>query len=325
MTSTFTPMTLGDIFERTVTMIGKTFLRNLLVAITFLALPAFLMSMAARDFYGALTAEAGRPPSFFALMPFILATILLEAAAILAEIAISYITGKEMQSEYVSFKEALADTFHAKWLSGIGQAFLKYFVVFGGLLGITLIFVTLDSETKNASSITKGVLMLFQVPFFLLLIPALLFLFYRWLFSLTAVGVDGLDSIQSLKKSWNIVDGYWWRTFGIFLLLAIIAQFAISIISLPLTFGSMWTVYRDYYTMLGKSGGTIGAGAINHYPASMGSGIGVGTAIGSVLSLLVTPVFMVVMYFDLRARHYDFPATTAETAPHPDEPATPAI
>ncbi len=324
MTSTFAPMTLGDIFESTITMIGKTFARNILVAVTFLTIPAVIMSFAARNFYGALTAASTTAPSFYTLIPFILSTILLEVAALLAEIAISYITANELHSHRVSFKEAIADTFQGKWISGLGQAFLKYVVVFGSLSGITLIFILLDGETKGASSITKGILMLFQVPFFLLLMPALLFLFYRWLFSLTAVAVDGLDSVEALKKSWEIVDGYWWRTFGIFLLLTIIAQFAISIISLPLTFGSMWTVYRDYYTMLGKAGGSIGAGAINHYPVSMGSGIGVQTAIGSILSLLVSPVFIVVMYFDLRARHYDYPSSSGEVEQTPDEPFIPA-
>lgn len=307
MDSQILPMSLGDIFEKTATLVGKTFARNILVALAFLVIPAIIMTIAARDFYGAVAGTPGTALSFWTLIPFMGSTLLIELAVLFAEIAISYIVGKEMFSEHVSFREAFHETFHGRWLSGLGQAFLKYGVVLGGLIGIMIIFVGLDVLTKGDSMIERGILMLFQVPFFLLLIPAMLFLFYKWLFSLTAVAVEGLDSVDSLKKSWNLVDDYWWRTFGIFLLLTILAQFAISIVSLPLTFGSMWTVYRDYYTMLSRNGGQVGSSVMSRYPVSLGSGIGIGTAIGSVLSLLVTPVFTVVMYFDLRARHNDLP------------------
>lgn len=307
MDSRFSPMTLGDIFEKTATLVGRTFARNVLVAIIFLVIPAAVMTVAARNFYAGFLGAGAKAASFWGLIPFIGSTLLIELAVLLAEIAISYIVGKEMLSEPVSFLEALRDTFHKKWLSGLGQALLKYGAVFGGLGIIAGIFIALDGATKGASTAERGILMLFQVPFFVLLGPALFFLFYKWLFSLTAVAVEGLDSVDSLKKSWMLVDGFWWRTFGIFLLLTILAQFAISIISLPLKFGSMWTVYKDYYTMLGRSGTEVGTGALNHFPASIGTGVGIGTAISTVFSLVITPVFTVVMYFDLRARHYDFP------------------
>ncbi len=307
MDSPIQPMTLGDIFERTVTLTGKTFVRNLVVSIIFLALPAFLVTAAAGEFYGALSSTRGSFPSFWTIVPYILTTILMLLAGMFAQISISYIVGKEMLSEHVDFREALAETFSHRWLNGIGQAIIKYGAVFGGIMGIGAVFAILDSELKNVSTIMKGLLMLVQIPFFIIAVPALIFLFYRWLFSLTAVAVDDLDSMKALRKSWRLVDGYWWRTFWIFFLLSLLTEVAVTIISTPLKFGSMWGVYTNYYSALTKAGSQAGADAMTRFHGNFGYGVGIGTAISSILSLLVTPVFTVVMYFDLKARHDDLP------------------
>src|SRR5439155_17274814 len=39
-----------------------------------------------------------------------------------------------------------------------------------------------------------------------------------------AVMVESLGPVQALRRSWRLVQGYWWRTFGLVILLAILSS-----------------------------------------------------------------------------------------------------
>ncbi len=55
----FGPLALGDIFEKTFSMIGKTFFRNILITSVILLLPVIIMAIAADDFYSSLADTQG--------------------------------------------------------------------------------------------------------------------------------------------------------------------------------------------------------------------------------------------------------------------------
>lgn len=297
-------MTVGDIFENTAVLVGRTFVRNFMIALVFLIIPTAIIVVAEHFFYHAIYGGRVVLFSFLTLLPLLGLLLIVELGVLLSTLGISYIVGNEMMSHTVTFREAIRETVNRKWIGGLGQALLKYGVVGGGLITLGIIFGILDGMTKYAPRAEKGLVMLFQVPFFLLLVPTVFYLFVKWLFSMTSVAVEDTTAMDSLRKSWRIVDGYWWRTLGIFVLLAVITHFAITLITIPVKFGSMWTVYRQFYSMLGKSGGqTAGASGL---AVNAGLWGGIGTMISGTLSLFVTPVFTVVMYFDLRARQDDF-------------------
>jgi hypothetical protein len=327
MNPQFVPMTLGDIFEKTVSLIGRTFLRNLLIAFVFLSIPLMLMAIAATDFYSSIgdiqrnIAEAEQEGVFDEVLSlmgsltfFIFTTFVFGLGAFLAEIAASIIVSMEMRSKPFTWWDAVVDTFHQKWLRGIGQAILKM-LIFGGamvVIGITLAIVTAVSGGLG------GILM---IVFFLAAIPAFLYFAFKWYFSLTAIAVDDLEVIESMRQSWQLVEGQWWRTFGIILLLSILAQFIISIVSLPITFGSMWSVYKDFFSMLRQTGGNITPEQLAALENSFGPGVAVGSAVSGVLTLLMAPVYTVVLYYDLRARKVSPKAAPAAGAAEvPQEP-----
>jgi hypothetical protein len=64
----------------------------------------------------------------------------------------------------------------------------------------------------------------------------------------------------------------------------------------------MWDFYKEYFTLLGKTGGNIDPQSLAQLENSVGPGIAIGSGISALLSLLITPVFTVVMYYDLCAR-----------------------
>jgi hypothetical protein len=308
MNPPFSPLTLGDIFEKTFSLIGKTFFRNLCIAVLILLFPIILMAIATDDFYSSIAdiqdsvhqvqSEPGLDMVLSALSMlsfFLIATFVFALGVLFAEIAISIVVSQEILSHPITFLDALSEMFNLKWLYGIGQAVLKYSIFIGGIIILGIILAIFAAFSK--------LLMGFMVILCLLvLIPVIAYIALKWYFSLTAIAVNDLTIIESLRASWYLVEGYWWRTLGILLLLSILTQFVISIVSLPITFGSMWDVYKEYFTMLGKTGGNINPEMLKNLEKSIGPGIAIGSGISALLSLLVTPVYTVVLYYDLLAR-----------------------
>jgi hypothetical protein len=309
MNNPVAPMDLGGIFEKTFTLIGKTFVRNLIIALLFLAIPLILMAIAADSFYSSLsdmqeTFQHGQMDNNFdtimsmlgTLTFFGIATLVLMLGMMFAEIAISIVVSEELNSRSITFKDAIDETFRGKWLYGIGQALLKIVVFVGGVILVGIVVAMLGV-------VSKALMGLVVVLLLIVLVPLAAYVVLKWYFSLTAVAVDDLTVMESLKESWNLITGYWWRTFGILFLFSLITQFVITIVSLPITFGSMWDVYKEYFTMLGKTGGKIDPATLKNFESSFGPGVSISTGISSLFTLLISPVYTVVMYFDLRARN----------------------
>jgi hypothetical protein len=308
MNSQFVPMTLGDIFEKTFSLIGKTALRNLLIAFAFLAIPLMLLAIAATDFYSSIAdiqravAEAEQEGGFdevLSLMSslafFLFSTVVLGLGTFLAEIAASIVVSMEMQSKPITWWDAIVETFHQKWLRGIGQALLKMIIFVGALIVLGLALAIIITVIGGLGSILI-------VLFVLAVVPALLYFTFKWYFSLTAIAVDDMDVIESMRQSWQLVEGHWWRTFGIILLFSILAQFVVTIVSLPITFGSMWSVYKDFFGMLKQTGGQITQEQLSALENSFGPGVAISSGVSGALTLLMAPVYTVVLYYDLRAR-----------------------
>jgi hypothetical protein len=308
MNPPFSPLTLGDIFEKTFSLIGKTFFRNLCIAVLILLFPIILMAIATDDFYSSLADmqvavhQVQSAPGLDMILSilstlsfFVFATFVFGLGVLFAEIAISIVVSREILSNPITFSDALIEMFHLKWLYGIGQAVLKFSIFIGGILILGIIVAIL-------STLSKMIMGIMVVLCMLVLIPVITYVAMKWYFSLTGIAVDDLTVIESLRVSWNLLEGNWWRTCGILFLLSILTQFVITIVSLPITFGSMWDVYKEYFTMLGKTGGNINPEMLKNLEKSFGPGIALGSGISALLSLLVTPVYMVVLYYDLRAR-----------------------
>ncbi len=320
MPSTIMPMTLGDIFDRTLRLIGKTFTRNAAISVSFLIVPVILLTIAANHFYSSLPnfSAGATPNNIGAIGPmfaggfyFGIASMLFAFAAMMAEIAISILIGGELNSERIDYATAVKMTFGSRWLNGIGEGVLKTLAIFGVVIFTAILGGIIAAAAGRGSAGSTGLLVLFTVLFILIIVAALLYCLLRLYFALTAVAVQDLGPIEAFKKSWFLVGGHWWRTLGILILFFLLSSFAISVITVPVTFGSMWGEYKDLFTALGQSGGHMDPSQLRHLQTGIGHLIGIGSGLSSILSLLLTPAFTVVMYFDLRARHDDFPAESA--------------
>ena len=79
-----------------------------------------------------------------------------------------------------------------------------------------------------ASSLIYGLIVM--LGFIAFLIPGM-YLAVRLYYFMYAIVIDGDRAIGSLKKSWEIARGNWWRSFAIMLLLMLLAVFIESMLS----------------------------------------------------------------------------------------------
>ena len=103
-------------------------------------------------------------------------------------------------------------------------------------------------------------------------------------------------------------------------LFGVITQFAVSIITTPITFVAMWRTYVEYFRMLGSMRqSTPDPEALSGVLSGMGFGAGISASLSFMLTMLIEPVYLTLLYFDLRARRGEFP--TPE--PQPPEQGPP--
>ena len=121
--------------------------------------------------------------------------------------------------------------------------------------------------------------LIFIIPVALSLIligmPVVVFLMVRLYFALNALMLEDLTPVDSISRSWRLVEGYWWRTFGVgvvFVLLFIAATLLGSLLTLPFDF----------------LGGTV-----------------LGSVVSTLISAIVAPFMNIggtLVYLDLRVR-----------------------
>ncbi len=68
---------------------------------------------------------------------------------------------------------------------------------------------------------------------FIIGIPLLIFAIVVLLFATHAVAIEQLGPTDAVKRSWNVVQGNWWRTFGFFMAIMLAIIGATLIIFLP--------------------------------------------------------------------------------------------
>lgn len=119
------------------------------------------------------------------------------------------------------------------------------------------------------------------VILFLLVIPAIV-VFFRFIFGSTVLVVEGRKGTRSLRRSWRLVKGSFWKVFGTFLLAAVLSSIVESILSIP---GAI------AYAAIGSAGWPFYA---------------IGLSLAAIVTTPFTTLITVLLYFDLRIRKEAF-------------------
>ncbi len=314
------PMRLGDIFSRTFQLIGRAFTRYLPVA-AILGVPmALLLTFGTHRYYSGLADILERqgkeaPTGAFSQMAELLLSIPLVVLVFLAgTIFMMVIVWSEINHRHVRWRHALARGVRRFLLPAIGQLALVL-CAFGGI-GVVLVIVIVVAASVP-------IIAVLTIPLMLVIFA---YLYVRWAFALPAIVCEETGVLQSFSRSSAITRHQWWRTFGILLLMSVLTNFAITIITTPVSLIALWDFYREYFKMLGVAGrGTPEPEAFAGMLRAMGMGVGLTLSLELVLSLLVTPVYTTVLYADLRARKGDFAPPAGSAPPGTDAAAPPKM
>jgi len=141
------------------------------------------------------------------------------------------------------------------------------------------------------------------IGFVLLILPgfavfcAAVYLAVRWSLVLAAMMAEDIGPIRGLGRSWNLVAGSWWRTFGILLI--------VGIMQLIITYG--------LFILFGVIAALFSTGDFQAALVQVGS---------TLLSAVVSPIAyiaVVLLYFDLRVRKegLDLDQLAQQTSPGP--------
>jgi hypothetical protein len=321
MHSSIKSMSLGDIFENLFKLAGKTALRNLIV-ITILLLPSALILVYGIDsFFSSIINLAEQGDEFGGMdsesiisiismsVVYGITILIFTIGTLLATLAVTIIATNHFAGNEINWQDGLKEAFSIKFWRIVGASIIESFSIFG-IIFIPFIILIALAATQNGFAIFIGVVILLAA------IAAVIFVAVKWSFVFPTISYEDTGVIESLRRSWYLVGGYWWRTFGIIILLNILVSFAVSIITTPLSFAVMWDIFADLFSRMD----------MNNYeePApfemielfsSMGIRMGIITTISSVLSLLITPLISVVMYFDLRAKKNEFAENQVDEGP----------
>jgi|SRR5690554_850131 len=309
------PMDLGDIFSNTFKLIGQTFSRNLIIAAAFIIPTGIIMAYTMDYFFSDLmefvristefTEEEIKAQIISKLISnFILvsiAFIIFLLGHLAALIGVTKISWGSINDIRISLGEAFNKIFSDTYWRSVGQILLMSLALYACVTaGIVIIILGSTSDITilkiiGAFGIIAGILLM-------------LYLIFRWYFAFTAIVCEDKKVIESFSKSSMLVEGEWWRTFGIVILFSILIDFAVSIISTPVYFIAMWDFFSLYFQML--AGDYINENdpeIIFNMLESFGFSIGVVVLVSTLLETLVAPVFNVVYYADLKIRKNDYP------------------
>ncbi len=297
------PMTLGDIFDRTFRLIGKTFTRSILIVLILFVPATVLLVLGCTEFYGTigeLTTKArdGTAPGQDAVIGMLrsmvffgFSVLVAYAAAMAGELAVTILVRHEFSGASLSWKEAWKKAMGIRYLRGLGVMALEASVMGGIFLGAIVLSVVLRGGFG---------------PIFLFVsasIGFVVFLLVRWSLAFTIVGCEDRGIIPSLQRSWALVKDQWWRMCGILLLLGLLVGFGVALLTTPVSAIAMWDFYREYFRALGTAGsGQPDPELLGKAMSSIGPGVGISISLNLLLETLIKPVYTTILYFDLRVR-----------------------
>ncbi len=305
-----TRLTVGDVLERTITLLRKTFSRIGLVFL-FVALPAALFFGVVMDgFLSAIVSvaqsagtAAGPLEVLLQLAGWIgflfIAAVVLLTVEMIALVAMQIIVCGELVGRLISTREAFDLTLSFRLWRALLQRILAELAV-----GLVIIIpyvgiVAAVMADMGAASVMLGVLAVVAG------IYGVVYLKVRWAFGATTIAWEDQTVFGAFSRSSELVRGEALRTFAILALFAIMLAVFVSMIMSPLQL----LLFKDLLFTGFDQARNVALQA-QPDPLSILSGVGflygVILATSSLLTTTVKSIYLPVLYFDLRARRGEF-------------------
>jgi hypothetical protein len=129
--------------------------------------------------------------------------------------------------------------------------------------------------------------------------PISVWVLIRWMMSMPAMFAEGIGPVKALGRSWNLVRGNWWRTFGIVIIVWIMVY---------LIRAALGALFTGVATLLPGLSDDLRAGLVTT----------VATMVAALVSA-ISPIAITMLYLDLRVRKegLDLDQLARQAAPGP--------
>jgi hypothetical protein len=236
----------------------------------------------------------------------LLLSVIVMVAHMLVILAINLLAFRRIRGEVIGPKEALKLALHFL-PKVILQKFLLVLIILGLSLAFGLCVGIFTVIAALISPILTGILIVLLYIAFLCVIMKLM---VSYSFTEQTILFEESTATESFAESASLVRGSWWRVFGISMLVSIVVSFAAQLVSTPIiTVSLLPALNKIYEFMLSAQYGNADSAAAGNFLTQYLESIQrvmpvlfLGQAVSVLISMLFTPIFMLLFYMDLRAR-----------------------
>jgi MFS family permease len=292
------PLSLGDVLDETIRIYRAGF-KSFLAAMALPLLPAAILLVLAGVILVTTLAVGGGPSAGAIAVTVLLAIVfglLIGVAYIVAGGAVTRVAADYYQGTPTRVSRGYAAAFNRIWVL-IGTTLL----IFLGVLGLMIV-----SAVLSPLSFTIGWLVAIVGSLVWLLNPPARRNWLKWVIVICApfgpvlyfgglwmlygqvVILEGLGPTEALRRSKQLVSGYWWRVIGTVFLLGIL----VSILQ---------AIPQIIFTVIGTAVGAAAGGGSTAGVVSQVFG-SVGQSIGAIIFGAIQFIALTILYFDLRVR-----------------------
>jgi len=190
---------------------------------------------------------------------------------------------------------------------------VAYGLIFGGVA-----LIAMGSRGGNSEALAAGTVAL-MILLVIALVPVVLFLSVKLLYVVPVITIEELGPIASLKRSWALTKGAFWRTLGYYLLASLAISALSSMVSGILQIGMV--------PFMSSMENAQSSAEVLAYLTAMIPLMGFAVLAQSLLQLLTTPflyVYTSAMYIDQVRRSLLPPAPAPAPWTQPGYPGSPA-
>jgi hypothetical protein len=306
---------LVDLFDGLVWMLKFTWKTAVLGGLLVLVLPVILVGLSFAGYMNRVAEVVGTDPdTFLEVLPLvippglILSSLLLALGSISVSLAVLHKLRAAVHKEELSVMGAFRVGLRESLLPVIGQGIVKGIIVtlVAAIPTAVISFIWIGAVQLEGSGIPPEAPLITAVVVIASAV-LLIWLVVRLSFSAQAIVFDRAGVVGSLKQSWRLVGGNWWRVFGITLLFGIILSFAAGLITTPVTgAGALPFFSRLMQADFGAEMSDEQVLELFSPGVGLAVAIGLGTLVQQLIVFLVQPVFFGLLYVDLKVRAGDY-------------------
>lgn len=314
------------LLDGTFSMVARTWLTSLLIGGVLFIPTSFLFGWAYGAFVDVMarTAELdrGQPAPLLAAMGVAYLWIVLALLAqglvyLFVRACVTEHTARAVRGETANTFDVFFYVATEKYLKLLVQRIVQMAIIsitFGGVTLVVSVAVGVAAALK-----AEIAAVLFGVVLGLAGIALVIWISIRYAVTLESLVIDGTGVNQSFDHSMALVRHRWWRVFGYILLFGLMVSFASSLIATPIMFFS--TIRQFMQVLQELLRGSSRSESFNTMFLKLFTGLsrrlGILQYVQSLLGAFVTPVFMTLLFLELKKP----PAPEKEELPLPSPEA----